>query len=157
MNFKKFVLKIVCVIISMTIKLKIFDTDNILIDKKSHKNILIYDISCKTSNGAKHLRIRFDKIDGFIKIYNAIRYLVLHGPEKYDSIYNRIRYFIGPKSGITYIFSRYFPRIKVNSYDSLPIEKILTLHNVIIPIKLFLNKDKITATIRYFWRNARIS
>ena len=35
------------------------------------------------------------------------------------------------KRGITYIFFHYFLTIKVDSYDSLPIEKILTLHNVI--------------------------
>ena len=33
-------------------------------------------------------------------------------------------------------------KLKVTSFDSLPIEKILTLHNVIIPIKSVLNKDK---------------
>ena len=27
--------------------------------------------------GAKPLRIRFDEIDGFIKIYDGIRYLIL--------------------------------------------------------------------------------
>ena len=45
MNLKKFVLKIVSVIISMTIKLEDFDLDKNLIDEKSHENILIYDIS----------------------------------------------------------------------------------------------------------------
>ena len=46
------------------------------------------------------------------------------------------------KSGITYIFSHYFAKIKVDSYDSLPIGKGFTLHNVIIDIKSVLNKDK---------------
>ena len=32
-------------------------------------------------------RIRFDKIDGFIRVYDAARYLVLLGSDKYDSIY----------------------------------------------------------------------
>ena len=41
--------------------------------------------------GAKPLRIRFDEIDGFIRVYNGTRYLVLFGAEEYDSIYNRIR------------------------------------------------------------------
>ena len=41
------------------------------------------------------MRNRFDEIDGFIRVYNGIRYLVLSGSEKYDSIYNRIRYLIG--------------------------------------------------------------
>ena len=53
----------------------------ILLDEKLHRekteNILFYDISCKTSTDAKPLRIRCDKIDGFIKIHNKIRYLVL--------------------------------------------------------------------------------
>ena len=45
--------------------------------KEKYKNILIYDISYKTSAGAKPLRIRFDKKDGFIKIHDKIRYLEL--------------------------------------------------------------------------------
>ena len=45
-------------------------------------------------------------------------YLVLFGTEKYDSIYNRIRYLISAKSGITYIISHNYAKIKVDSYDS---------------------------------------
>ena len=76
------------------------DFDNILFGKKSHntyKNILIYDISYKTFISAKPLRIRFHEIDGFIKIYEGIRYLVLFGPGWYHAIYNRIRYLISEK------------------------------------------------------------
>ena len=103
------------------------------------------------------MRIRFDKIDGFIKIYQGTRYVVLLGPEKYDAIYNRIRYPISLKSGITYLFSHYHVEIKVDSYDSLPTEKIVTLHNVIILNKSVLNKETNTITIRYFNENARIN
>ena len=103
---------------------------------------MIYDISYKTLIGSKPLRIRFDKIDGFIRIYDGTRYLTLFGSEKYDAICDRIRYLISLKSGITYIFSHYFAKIKVDSYDSLTIEKMLTWHNVIILIKSVLNKDK---------------
>ena len=42
------------------IKLEDFDLDNILIDEKSHENILIYDISYKHLIGSRPLRIRFD-------------------------------------------------------------------------------------------------
>ena len=38
-----------------------------------------------------------------------------------DTSYN-----LNLKSGITYIFSHYFVKIKVYSFDSLPIEKTLT-------------------------------
>ena len=84
---------------------------------------MIYNISCKTLIEPKALRIRFDKIDGFIRIYDGTRYFTLIGSEKYDTICNRIRYLISLKHGITYIFSHYFAKIKVDSYDSLLIEK----------------------------------
>ena len=92
--------------------------------------------------GSKALLTRFDKIGGFIGIYDGTRCLVLFSPEKYDAIYNRIKYLVSQKSGITYIFSHYYANIKVDSYDSLHIEKILTLHNVIMLIKSVLNKDQ---------------
>ena len=53
------------------------------------------------------------------------------------------------KCGITYIFSHYIVKIKVDCYDSLPIEKRLTLH-VIIHLNQFLIRIKITTTIKYF-------
>ena len=92
--------------------------------------------------GAKPLRIRFDKIDGFIRIYDGTRYLLLFGSEKYDVIDNRIRYLISLKSSIAYAFSHYYAKIKVDSYDSLPIEERLTLHDVIILIMSVLKKDQ---------------
>ena len=60
----------------------------ILIDQKSHKNILICKTSCMKT---KPLRIRFNKIDGLIKVQCGIRYLVLSSPDKYDAIYNSIK------------------------------------------------------------------
>ena len=75
--------------------------------------------------GAKPLRIRFDKIDGFIRVYNGTRYLVLLCTGKYDFIYNTTRYFIGVKNGITYVISHSHAKIKVDPYDSLPLEKTL--------------------------------
>ena len=47
----------VCVIISMTIKLGDFEIDNILVYEKSHKNISSYENSYKTLIEVKPLRI----------------------------------------------------------------------------------------------------
>ena len=113
-----------------------------LISEKSHENILIYDMSYKTLISAKPLRIRFDKVDGFIRVYDGTKYLVLFGGEKYDFIYNRIRYLIGVKSGTTYAFSHNYAKIKVDSYDSLPLEKNLNFHNVVIHIKSVWSEDQ---------------
>ena len=51
------------------IKSEGFGLDNILIDEKSHENILIYNISYKTFHiiGPKSLWIRFDKIDRWLE------------------------------------------------------------------------------------------
>ena len=56
-------------------------------------------------------------------ILKIIRCLVLSGREKCDSIYNRIRYLMSVESGITYITSHDYAKVKVDSHDSLPPEK----------------------------------
>ena len=68
-----------------------------------------------------------------IRIYNGTRCLVLISLEKYNAIYIRIRYFISLKSGIIYVFSPNYAKIKLI---------LMTLHNVVILIKSFINKDK---------------
>ena len=75
-------------------------------------------------------------LDGFAK------YLILFGSEKYGDIYDRIRYIISVKKDVTYIVSHNYATIKVDSYDFLPLEKTMTLRNVIILIKSVWNKDK---------------
>ena len=77
--------------------------------------------------------IIFNKVDGIIRIHDRTRY---------DTVYDRIRCLISLKISITNIFSHYFAKIKVGSYDSSSKEKILTFYNVIILIKSVLNKDK---------------
>ena len=108
---------------------------------KNHKKIF-YGISDKTLTGPKPLCIRSNKIDGFIRVYDGTRYLTLFHSEKYDYIYNRIRYLISLKSSITYFLSHYYAKINVDSYTSLPIEKTLTLHYVWILIKSVHNKNQ---------------
>ena len=69
--------------------------------------------------GAKSMPIKFSKVNGFIRVYYGTRYLVLFGVEKYDLIYNKIGYLIGVKSGITYVRSHNYAKVKVKSYDYL--------------------------------------
>ena len=64
------------------------------------------------------MRIRYNKIVGFIRVYDGTRFIVLFGSEEYDFIYNRIRYLINVKSGITSMISHNYSKIKVDSYDS---------------------------------------
>ena len=98
--------------------------------------------------GAQLLRIKFDKVGRFIRAYVVTRYLVLFGYEKCDVIYNRIRYLASLKSGIIYVISHIYARMKINSYGILALEKTFTLHNVIILIKSVFNNDQ-----NHYYRN----
>ena len=88
------------------------------------------------------LLIRFDKIDGYIRVYDRTRYLVLFGSKKCDYINNRIRYLISVRKGITDVISHNYAKIKVDSYNSVPLEKTMTFHNVVILIKAVFDKDR---------------
>ena len=76
---KAFIKSRTCYYFDDIIELEDFNLDNTLIEEKSNENILIYDIWYKTLIGSKPLRIRFNKIDWIIRIYDGTRYLTLFG------------------------------------------------------------------------------
>ena len=69
-----------------------------------------------------YIYLLYIKIDGFLRLYNRTRNLVL-------------------LSGITYVISHNYAIIKVGSYDSLTLEKTLTFY-IIILIKSAFSKAK---------------
>ena len=108
--------------------------------KLCNEDILNYKISYKISRGEKPQPIRFDKIGAFIKFHDKVRYLVLFDYSYSDEICDKIKYIISEKSGITDSINHSFARMRIDSYDSLTIEKIFTFLNVIILFKSFVNK-----------------
>ena len=93
--------------------------------------------------GSIPLRIGFDKIDELINIYDGIRYLVILNLSRFDEICDSIKYPISKKSDITNSFNHNFARIRIyNSYNSLPIENVLTFHNVMILLKSVVDENK---------------
>ena len=56
--------------------------DDIITIENFVKYIFTYNISKKTFIGSKLLRIRFDKTDGFIGVYDGTRCLIIFDPEK---------------------------------------------------------------------------
>ena len=134
------------------IKDKKINFSNILLNKKLYENVSVYTISYKTPADPKPLRISFDKIDGFIiSLDGKIKHLVLFDYGLLDKIFDKIKYLISKKTGITNSINYNFGRIKIDSYNSLPIEKILTFHNVIIDsLSQLLIRMKINTTIIFF-------
>ena len=66
-----------CFYFNDIIKFEDFDLNNISIDERSSKNILVYTIYYKTLMHAKPLHIRFYKIERFIRVYGGTRFLLL--------------------------------------------------------------------------------
>ena len=101
---------------------------------------MVYIILHRTLISLKPLRIRFDNVHGFVRVYDGTRYLVLFYLEDYPAIFNRTRYLVGVKFGITSVFPDNYARIKVDSYG---------WHFKMLKYTLsqFLIKIKITTTI----------
>ena len=71
---------------------------NILLKKKLYENVSVYNISYKTPTSPKPLHIRFDKIDGFIMVFDVkIKHLVLFDYGLLDKICDKTRYLISKK------------------------------------------------------------
>ena len=66
------ILKIANVIISMINKIEDFDFDNIFIDEKLHENVSVWNILYKMLIFAKPMRISFNKINRFRRVYDKI-------------------------------------------------------------------------------------
>ena len=87
------------------------------------------------------MRIRFDKIDGFIIVLDGkTKHLVLFDYGLFDKTCDNIKYLMSEKSCITDSINHNFGKIKID--NSLPIQKMSTFHNVIILIKSVVNKNK---------------
>ena len=116
---------------------------SILLIKKLYENISAYNISYKSPTCPKPLRIKFDKINGFIiSIDDKIKPLVLFDYGFFDKICDKIKYLISKKGGITNSINHNFRKIRIDLYNSLPVKKILTFHNVITLIKSVVNKNE---------------
>ena len=68
--------------------------------------------------------------------------IVLFDYSQCNKVCDKIKYLISEKGGITDSINNTFGTIRIDSYDSLPIENILTFHNVIILTKSVVNKDE---------------
>ena len=109
---------------------------NILLDKNLYQNVSVYNISYKTSTRPRPLRIRFDKIDGFVMALDGkIKHLVLFDYGLFDKICNKIKLLIPKESGITNDINHSFEGIRIVSYNSFIFT--MTFH-----IKSIVNKNK---------------
>ena len=86
--------------------------------------------------------IKYNKIDGFIKIYNRIRYLVLFDSGWFDKICDRNKYLISEKNGATDSINHNLQGSEFIHVVLYLLKKILTFCNAIILIKSVPNKNE---------------
>ena len=134
------------------IDLKDFEPNLLKIDKKSYKNIDIYYIGYITIKkiddyesiySVNPLYLRINHASGYIEEKNGNKYLIFDSVdenrevlEKYadvlDGIKNKIKSINGGKENY---YGKDYIKIKFNSNDDLPLNKLLKFHAVTIMIR----------------------
>ena len=145
-----------CYFFNDMINIKDFDQNLIKIDKKSYKNIGIYHIGyitmksisdCEYINSVNPLYLVIGEVDRYIEENNGNKYLTFTFTErnkkvleKYAKLWDKIKYHIqrinADKSGE---YEKDYTRIKFNSDDDFPLNKIIKLRMSDLFLKKMVN------------------
>ena len=137
--------------------MKNFDAWLLKIDKKSYKNIGIYNIGyitikkiddCKNIHSVNPLYLLTDHANGYIEEKGVNKYLVFDSTDKnkellkkYNDVFNGIRDKIKEVSSDECDYEKDYMKIKFNSDDNLPLNKPLKFHNKTITIRSVFEED----------------
>ena len=127
------------------------------IDKKSYKNIGIYNIGyitikkiddCENIYSVNPLYLHITHASGYIEEINENKYLIFDSIDenkellkKYNDVFNGIRNKIKKISGDECDYEKDYMKIKFNSDDNLPLNKPLKFHNMTIIIRSVFEED----------------
>ena len=139
------------------INIKNFDSNLLKIDKKSYKDICIYNIGyitinkiddCENIYSINPLYLIIDHASGYIEEKEINKYLVFDSTDenkellkKYNDVFNGIRNKIKKISGDECDYEKYCMKIKSNSDDDFPLNKDLKFHNITITIRSAFEED----------------
>ena len=144
-----------CYFFTDMINIKNFDLNLLKLDKKSSKNIAIYNIGyitkqdeCKI-NSVNPLYLIVGEIDGFIEEKEESKYLNIALTDsnsevlkKYAEIWSRIKYQIKKiNHGKLGVYGKDYMKIKFNSDDDLPLNKQLKFFNLTIIVRTVFEED----------------
>ena len=142
------------------INLKDFDSNLLKIDKKHYKGINIYYIvyiTIKKTDDYENiysvnpLYLRINHASGYIEEKNGNNYLVFSDSvnenkevlKKYAEIWGGIKYEIKTNSGKENDYRKDYMKIKFDSDDDLPLNKLLKFHAMTIIIRSVFEDGKL--------------
>ena len=131
------------------IDIETFDSNMLKLDKKSYKNLDIYNIGYVTIkkigyniNSANPLYLSISNVNGYIEKINENRYLVFDDTDenkellkRYDDVFNGIIDKIKKKDDDWLEYSKSYKKIQFNSDDNLPLNKPLKFYQTTVTIR----------------------
>ena len=138
------------------INLKNFEPNLLKIDRKSYKNIGIYNIGyitvkkiddCENIYSVNPLHLRVSHANGYIEEKNVNKYLTFDSTDKnkelkkYQDVWSGIKNKIEAVSSGECDYEKDYMKVKFNSDDDLPLNKPLKFHSVTIIIKSVFEED----------------
>ena len=122
------------------INIKNFDFDNIKLDERSNKNILIYYIGYVRIKDSKNVKLNsvnplyhiFNKVNGYFEEINRNKYLTLvptneNKEKKYEELWSKIRDLIRSITKNSDDYYEKYMKIKFNSDNKLPLNKTIEI------------------------------
>ena len=139
------------------IDIKKFDSNNLKLDKKSYKDLNIYNIGYVTIktigsgydiNSVNPLYLRTDNAKAYIEEINEDKYLVFDDTyenkellKRYDDVFNGIMDKIKKIDDDWLEYSKDYMKIKFSSDDNLPLNKPLKFYQMTITIRCVFSED----------------
>ena len=139
------------------IELETFDSNKLKLDKKTHKNLNIYNIGYVTIkkigcgydvNSVNPLYLRISNASGYIKEINKDKYLVFNDTDEnkellkiYDDVFSGIMSKIIKIDDDWLEYSKSYKKIRFNSDDILPLNKTLKIHTMTVTIRCVISED----------------
>ena len=137
--------------------LKAFDSNNLKLDKKTYKDldifnigyIIIKKIGCGYDvNSVNPLYLRINNASGYIKEINKNKYLIFDDTDEnkellkiYDDVFSGIMSKIKQTDDDWLEYTKGYKKRKFNSDDNLPLNKQLKFHTITVTIRCVFSED----------------
>ena len=137
--------------------IKTFDLNMLKLDKKTFKNLDIYNIGYVTIkkigygydiNSVNPLYLKINNVNGYIEEKDSNKYLVFDSTDenkellkKYNDVFNEIMNKIREIDDDWLEYAKDYMKIKFSSDDNLPLNKSLKFYNMTVTIRCVFSED----------------